>query len=47
MHGGEVSKVYMWIVVEEVRAHQSVMTWGMVFGVLVPKVGASGSPVNI
>ena len=29
------------------RAHQLVMAWGMMFGVVVPKVGASGSPVNL
>ena len=43
MHGNDVSKVYMWLVVEEVRAHQSVMAWEMVFGVVVPKVGAYGA----
>ena len=37
----------MWLVVEELRSHQAVMAWGMVFGVVVPKVGASGGPVNI
>ena len=44
MHDGKVSKLYMWLVVEELRAHQSVMAWGMVFGVVVPEVGASGGP---
>ena len=29
------------------RAHQEVMAWVMVFGVVVPEVGASGGPVNI
>ena len=47
MRDNEVSKVYMWIIVEEVRAHKSVMPWGMVFGVLVPVVGASRGPVNL
>ena len=47
MHDAKVSKVDMWLIVEEVRAHQSVTVWGMVFGVVVPKVGASGGPVNI
>ena len=35
MNDDRVSKVYMWLVVEEVKAHQSVMAWGMVFGVAV------------
>ena len=47
MHADKVREVYMWLVVEEVRAHQSVMAWGMVFGVVVPEVGASGDSVNI
>ena len=47
MHDNKVSKVYMYLFVEEVRAHQSVMAWVMVFGVVVPKVGASRGPVNI
>ena len=47
MHEDEVSKLDMWLVVEEFRAHQSVMAWGMVLGVVVPEVGASGVPVNI
>ena len=38
--------MYMWLVVEEVRAHHLVMAWGMVFGVVVPKVGDSRAPVN-
>ena len=37
----------MWIIVEKVRAHQSVMAYGMVFGVVFAKVGASGAPVNL
>ena len=47
MRGDEVSKLDMWLVVEELRAHQALMAWGMVFGVVVPKVGASGGPVNL
>ena len=47
MHYDKVHEVDMWLVVEEVRVHQSVMAWGMVFGVVFPKVGASGGPVNI
>ena len=47
MHDDEVSKVDMWLAVEGVRAHQLVMDWGMVFGVVVRKVGASGIPVNL
>ena len=47
MHDDEVIKVYMWLFVEEVRAHQSVMSWVMVFGVVVPEVGASRGPVNL
>ena len=38
MHDTKVIKVNMWLVVEEVRANQSVMAWGMVFGVLVLEV---------
>ena len=37
----------MWIVVEGVRVHESVMAWEMVFGMIVPKVGDSGDAVNI
>ena len=37
----------MWISVEEVRAHQSVMAWGMVFGLVVAEVDTSGGTVNI
>ena len=37
----------IWLVVEELRAHQAMMAWGVVFGVVVPKVGASGAPVNL
>ena len=47
MNYDEVSKLDMWLVVEELRAHQAMMAWGMVFGVVVSKVGASGAPVNI
>ena len=47
MHDDKVRKLYMWIFVEELRVHQAVMAWGMVFGVVVPKVGASGGPVNL
>ena len=43
----EVYKVDMWLVLEEAEAHQSVMAWGMVFGVIVSKVGAYRGPVNI
>ena len=43
MNDNEVSKFDMWLVVEEPRAHQAVMAWGMVFVVLVSEVGASGS----
>ena len=46
MHDDEVNKFDMWLVLEELRAHQSTMDWGMVFGVVVPEVGASGGPVN-
>ena len=47
MHDNDVRKLDMWLVVEELRAYQVMMAWGMVFGVVVPKVGASGPPVNI
>ena len=47
MHDGKVHKVDMWLVVDEVRAHQYVVDWGMVFGVVVSEVGASGGPINI
>ena len=47
MHDNEVSKLDMWLVVEELRAHQAVMAWGMVFGVVAPKVGAYGGPLNL
>ena len=47
MHDNEVSKVYTWLFVEEVRAHQSVMAWVMLFGVVVPEVGDYRAPVNI
>ena len=47
MHDNEVSKLDMCLVVEELRAHQEMMAWGMVFGMVVPEVGASGGPVNL
>ena len=47
MHDNKVSKVYMWVVVKKVRENQLVMSWGMVFGVVVPVVGASGPLVNL
>ena len=47
MHDNEVSKLDMCLVVEELRVHQAIMAWGVVFGVVVPKVGASGAPVNL
>ena len=47
MHADKVQEVDMRLVVEEVRAHQLVMAWGMVFGVGVDEVGASGVPVNL
>ena len=47
MHDDEVSKLEMWLVVEELREHQAMMAWGVIFCVVVPKVGASRGPVNI
>ena len=47
MHDKEVIKLDTWLVVEELREHQAMMAWGVVFGVVVPKVGASGGPVNL
>ena len=47
MHDNEVSKLDMWIVVEERRAHQVMMAWGVVFGVVVSGIGASGGVVNL
>ena len=47
MHDDEVSKLDMWLVVEEIRVHQMMMDWGVVFGVVVPEVGASRGPVNL
>ena len=47
MYDDEVSKLEMWLVVEEMREHQAMMAWGMVFGVVVPEAGAYGAPVNI
>ena len=46
MHDNEVSKLDMWLVMEELRGHQAMIAWGMVFGVVLPEVGASGPPVN-
>ena len=47
MHDDEVRKLDMWIVVEELRVHQVMMAWGVVFGVVVLEFGASGGPVNL
>ena len=47
MHDEKVRKLDMWLVVEEPRAHQAMMDWGMVFGVVVTDVGDSRGPVNI
>ena len=47
MHDDKVSNVDMWLVVEEVRVHQLVMDWRIVFGVLVSEVSASGGPLNL
>ena len=47
IHEEEVSKLYLWLVIEELRENQGMMAWGMMFGVLVPKVGASRGPVNL
>ena len=47
MHDGNVRKSGMWLFVEELRLHQAVMAWGMVFGVVAPKVGAYGGPLNL
>ena len=47
MHDNKVSKLDMWFVVEELRMHQAMMAWGMLFGVVIPEVGASGGSVNI
>ena len=47
MHDDEVRKLDMWLVVEELRAHQVMMAWGVVFGVVVPEVGSSGGPINL
>ena len=47
MHDNKISKVDMWLVVEEMRVHQLVVAWGMVFGVAVPEVGASEGPVHL
>ena len=37
----------MWLVVEELREHQSVVVWFIVFGVVFAEVDASRGPVNI
>ena len=42
MHEDEVRNLDMCLVVEKLRAHPAIMAWGMVFGVVVPEVGASG-----
>ena len=47
MHDNEVSKLELWLVMGELRAHQAMMAWGVVFGVVVTEVGASGGPVNL
>ena len=47
MNDNKVSKLDMWLAVEEPRAHQAMMFWGVLFGVLVPEVGASGGAVNL
>ena len=47
MNDDEVRNLDMWLIVEELKAHQVMMTWGRVFGVLVPEVGDSRGPVNI
>ena len=43
MHDDEVRRLDMWLVVEELSAHQAMMAWGMVFGLVAPEVGASGA----
>ena len=47
MHDETFCEVDMQLVVAEVRVYQLVMAWGMVFGVGVDEVGASGVPVNL
>ena len=47
MHDEIFCEVDMQLVVAEVRVHQLVMDWIIVFGVLVSEVGASGGPLNI
>ena len=42
MHDNEFSNGYMFLVMEEVRAHQLVMAWRTVFVVVVPEGFASG-----
>ena len=47
MHEDKFIKLDMWLAVESLRVHQAMMAWGMVFGVVVSKVGASRGPVNL
>ena len=47
MHDNEVSRLDMWLVVEELRVYQAMIAWGVVFGVVVPEFGASRVPVNL
>ena len=47
MHDNEVRKLDMWIVMEELRVHQVMMDWGVVFGVVFSEVGVSGGAVNL
>ena len=46
-HEDNICEVDIRLDVEEVRAYQFMMAWGMVFGMVVAKVGASGPPVNL
>ena len=47
MNYDDFCRVNMWLAMEEVRAHQSVTSWKMVYGVVVFKVGDSGGLVNL
>ena len=47
MHDDEVSRLDMWLDVEELMEHQEMMAWEMLFGVLVSKIGDSRGPVNL
>ena len=47
MHDDEVSKLDMWLVVAELRKHQAMMDWEIVFGVVVSKVGDYRGLVNL